>query len=952
MEKGTKIQYYNSAKDNSGREFTIGEAIDIISTGKLKVKIETLRGHKSGLETLKGFLAEAKTDEDKKKWTSQIKLREKYIDNTKKGLPSVTFGGTFAAAICINSKSKGAFLKGKLNWKDAFDNGLTIDRTRAAEQLKDYSGLMTIDVDKLPSDKINKLKIELKKDPYTAILFTSPSGNGLKVIVKVEGGPEMHTQNFIGLEYYYHKKYGIDIDKSGKDVSRLCFLSYDPNLLCNYNSEIFKLDKNIFTPGKKEVSYKSPTFDEKQSNVFSNGMDSLDWVKKWLDKSDTYQEGNRNQYIFKFSCFANRKGIDLNDTLNYVLSFASDMDLDEVSETIRKAYEYNKYEHGSYKKVVISKPKNNPGSKQKKANNDTSGNNNGSGNQNDNGSNNNRGGGDDGNTGNNGNGRNDNGNPESGFIQFWWEQKDEQRKDENGEPLLKYHLKYNEFIDFLANAGFYRLPLKDGFYQFIHYNDNICKPVSGLHMKDYVFDWLEDRYSKESDYAYKRVLEMMRRGAKSYFIPQVLEGLPYKTIQFKRDTADEAFFYFKNCFVKVTEKSISTHHYKELQGAIWGSSIIDKEFTLNGSIDYTLENGTDKDADEMLKCEWYYFLRCVSHNPNNSPVNLSDEAMKLHNREVFQKYKSMTTALGYLLHGFKTPSMAKAIIAVDHKDGEKGEQNGGTGKSIVGNYALKAMKKVTQISGKEYKDENQWRFEPVTIDTQILFFNDVRYNFNFESIFELITDDMVINRRNIGYLYIPFSESPKIYLTTNFVLKGEGSSFKRRIHIIEFDDFFNENHSPYDEFGHNLFTDWDNDQWQRFFNFMLQAVQWYMRDGLIDFPGANYETRKLKAECPIEFIDWMDSDRIPRNQRIEKKYLMEEWAKSSAPLGLNKCTSNQFSKWVKKYCQNKGLNLNPQKKGARDTSNGVEYYTLGNNKIDLNNIPDFQTPGLFERIGK
>lgn len=904
MELGIKIQLYSSAKDNTGKEITIEKAIDVIlsnpSVKGLDIEIEKLRGHVSGMGTMKGFLAEAKTDADKKKWETQIKQRQKWIDEIKKSLPAVTWAGTF-------SKRK----------KDA---------------IKEYTGLMTIDIDKLPIEEIETLKKKLRDDPYTAILFTSPSGNGLKVIVKVAGGPDNHTNNFIALENYFREKYGIQIDQSGKDISRLCFLSSDKNVYCNWQSQEFHSDQNYFVPGKKEMNWKSPELDKKQSREITNGLDSLDWVKSWLDKSDTYREGNRNQYVFKFSCFANRKGIDLNDTFDYVQRFASDMDTKELGETVRKAYEYNTHEFGTYKKQNDAKPKNNNGSSGKTSSKLHNGNSGGNGNI----------------ENNKGNGKNDDSDNQANYIQFWWEQKDETRKDEDGQPLLKYHLKYNEFIDFLADAGFYRLPLKDGFYQFIHYNDNICKPVTGLHMKDYVFDWLENHFKNERDYQYKKVLEMMRRGAKSYFIPQVLEGLPYKTIQFKRDTEKEAFFYFRNCFVKVTEKKISTHNYKELEGCIWHSSIIDKDFTIDTTIDYTLENAPVTKVDEMLKCEWYYFLRLVSHNPNNDPVNLSPDAMRMHNHEVFLKYKSMTTALGYLLHGFKTPSMAKAIIAVDHKDGEKGEQNGGTGKSIVGNYALKAMKKVTQISGKEYKDENQWRFEPVTIDTQILFFNDVRYNFNFESIFELITDDMVINRRNIGYLYIPFNESPKIYLTTNFVLKGEGSSFKRRIHIIEFDDFFNENKSPYDEFGHNLFTDWDNDQWQRFFNLMLQAVQWYMRDGLIEFPGANYETRKLKAECPIEFIDFMESDRIKRNHRIEKKYMMEEWTKHSMPLGLNKCTSNQFSKWVKKYCQNKGLNLNPQKKGARDTSNGTEYYTIANNNIDMNNIPDFNPPLMFK----
>jgi hypothetical protein len=102
--------------------------------------------------------------------------------------------------------------------------------TRNEKALIKYSGLIVIDFDRI-SD-IEKLQHQLLRDKYfeTELLFTSPNGNGLKWIIPVNiNGEYNHAQWFEAISRYIKGTYKIEVDKSGRDISRACFLTFDPN---------------------------------------------------------------------------------------------------------------------------------------------------------------------------------------------------------------------------------------------------------------------------------------------------------------------------------------------------------------------------------------------------------------------------------------------------------------------------------------------------------------------------------------------------------------------------------------------------------------------------------------------------------------------------------------------------------------------------------------------------
>ena len=104
---------------------------------------------------------------------------------------------------------------------------------RNDKALKSHSGLLTIDFDHI--DNLQQLKNQLLNDEYfeTELLFVSPSGDGLKWIIPIDINESTHQNYFKAIANYIKAVYQLEVDKSGKDVSRACFLPSDPEVFIN-----------------------------------------------------------------------------------------------------------------------------------------------------------------------------------------------------------------------------------------------------------------------------------------------------------------------------------------------------------------------------------------------------------------------------------------------------------------------------------------------------------------------------------------------------------------------------------------------------------------------------------------------------------------------------------------------------------------------------------------------
>jgi hypothetical protein len=220
-----------------------------------------------------------------------------------------------------------------------------------------------------------------------------------------------------------------------------------------------------------------------------------------------------------------------------------------------------------------------------------------------------------------------------------------------------------------------------------------------------------------------------------------------------------------------------------------------------------------------------------------------------------------------LLHAHKNLSFCPAVILNDEIISDN--PNGGTGKGLFMN-ALSKMKKLVVIDGKSFLFERSFAYQLVSADTQILCFDDVKKHFDFERLFSIVTEGLTLEKKNKDAIKIPFSKSPKIAITTNYAIKGSGNSFARRKWELELHQHYNENYSPLDEFKKLMFSDWSDNDWCEFDNYMIQCLTGYLTTGLVKSKFVNLNIRQLSAETCHEFIEWCGLlDNQEQNQMLE-----------------------------------------------------------------------------------
>lgn len=227
-----------------------------------------------------------------------------------------------------------------------FNNGRKIDL------LSSYSGFLVLDLDKLNPTQLEEAKLKSAEIDYTYAAFVSPSGNGLKIIIPVNNTPGNHKLAFQQVATYYANELRLEIDPSGKDVSRLCFMSYDPDCYFNPKAKTFEINCT-----KKETSPVKQTNTVCKSNGNSKSVKLSGNTQSWCDKFNecvvftekkvSYLEGSRNNFVHLLACNCNRIGMPESMAQNYILK-QYNLDHSEATSTIANAYKSNMHEHAKF----------------------------------------------------------------------------------------------------------------------------------------------------------------------------------------------------------------------------------------------------------------------------------------------------------------------------------------------------------------------------------------------------------------------------------------------------------------------------------------------------------------------------------------------------------------------------------------------------------------------------
>ncbi len=221
----------------------------------------------------------------------------------------------------------------------AFTPSGVFEGGRKMEYLKMYSGFVHLDFDKLNPDELEEATKIINNIPYTFACFTSPSGNGLKVFIEINTGVEHHKTAYQQVQQYYEKEIGIDADPKCKDITRLCFVSDDPNGYRNSNNQKFIV--KIEQQPKEIIQPKSI------QNDTTNSTDIFQQCIQFTDNKASYYKGNRNNYIYQLACNCNRRGIVFDDAL-HLISNTYDLKDSELKASVKSAYSNNSNQFAEY----------------------------------------------------------------------------------------------------------------------------------------------------------------------------------------------------------------------------------------------------------------------------------------------------------------------------------------------------------------------------------------------------------------------------------------------------------------------------------------------------------------------------------------------------------------------------------------------------------------------------
>ena len=193
------------------------------------------------------------------KWKEQIAaIRmcafKKEADPLKKRLPAVLFAGEFSARSIIG--------------------------------FKESSNLVCIDFDNIPQSEFESFRNKLQSNPYVFKCFIGPRGNGFKAIIRANfDSYEAYKRIFCAIDDHLGQSEYFDTGCS--DISRACFVSYDPQMYSNDNAEIFTDEIQDWEGYLKRRRLMAPD-------------ETMKYLIKWMDNSSfKYVDGNKNNYVYR-----------------------------------------------------------------------------------------------------------------------------------------------------------------------------------------------------------------------------------------------------------------------------------------------------------------------------------------------------------------------------------------------------------------------------------------------------------------------------------------------------------------------------------------------------------------------------------------------------------------------------------------------------------------------------
>ncbi len=385
--------------------------------------------------------------------------------------------------------------------------------------------------------------------------------------------------------------------------------------------------------------------------------------------------------------------------------------------------------------------------------------------------------------------------------------------------ILQYPL-----FTFLHQHGFYSYRSVDSSLKVYKVERGIAKVVDKSEIYNFINDNVFRRKTKTGipKCDYPRHMELFLRSWTSIVNDSKMSLLPKMEMKLLRDNKTEGFFFFQDGVVRVRRGSIMKLDMQEAitdGGIILEDKIIPRDITI-------VSKETAMASDFGL-----FAIRAVGH----------------------EGFPALKKALGYMMHTFKDKANAKMVFFSDANT-NFGVANGRTGKSLCSMDALKQVRNLVVIDGKQFDTQDRFLLDNVDITTDIICFQDMKQKFDSNYLYNMITGELQVGKKYQNKEVIPFEISPKLIADSNYGINLLGGSDLARFVVIGFDNYYNEKHQPLKEFKRRFF-DWDTTEWNKFYSFMFYCMQEYLNDGVRDHRLQELMTNNIYSRYDAELID-------------------------------------------------------------------------------------------------
>lgn len=471
----------------------------------------------------------------------------------------------------------------------------------------------------------------------------------------------------------------------------------------------------------------------------------------------------------------------------------------------------------------------------------------------------------------------------------------------NNEGEIKsIQISMSNFNDLLYSFGFRRFDIDLGSFIIVKMVNNVLSPVAPVQVQDMFFKLIAALPEKiHNDIPTFMLKEKFVKGRETYFSAGNLSLLKNDTsFTFCKDTKDEVFIFYKNGYIRCNRDGWKLLPMAELHGCIWQEQVLSRTFTVQPIT-----------ADNMGIFQQFIYNVCGKQ---------------------VERYNSLCSMLGYILHSYFDVKR-KALILTDSEISDN--PSGRTGKGLL-LQALKRIKPAKVINGKDFKTDYNHKYQEVTLETQIVGIDDVKRNLNIEEFFNDIAEGVMVQKKN----EIPFTTHVKMVFTTNKTIKIEGASAKDRVIEFEMAQHYSDKFSPQDEFKKWFFTEFNEEDWTAFDNFMCYCISLYLDKGVIAAPTINLERRKLIDQTNEDFVNWIedkvtegsimpDTDYDKKELHIQFLTAYPEY-KERSPLAKQR----RFTECLKTYANYAGRFAPFNKLTDEKRSNGHDYIIFRNRK--------------------